>query len=92
MNFLLEREITLTRRPKRLTLHRMSKAQATAFGLNTAQLADLAKQAVREAVAKNVQAGVPTTILLDGRVQTLDATDPRLIPLVTGRSVNVRAS
>ena len=52
----------------------------------------LAKQAVREAVAKNVQAGVPTTILLDGRVQTLDATDPRLIPLVTGRSVNVRAS
>ena len=46
MNFLLERGVTLTRRPKRLTLHHMSKAQATAFGLNTAQLADLAKQSV----------------------------------------------
>jgi len=72
---------------KLLTLHRMSNAEATAFELNTAQLADLAKQAVREAVAKNVLAGVPTTILLDGQVSTLDASDQRLQPLVNGRSV-----
>jgi len=72
---------------KLLILHRMNNAEATAFGLNTAQLADLAKKAVREAVAKNVIAGVPTTILLDGRVSTLDASDQRLKPLVNGRSV-----
>lgn len=70
----------------------MSNAQATAFGLNTAQLADLAKKAVRDAVAKNVQAGGPTTILLNGRVLTLCATDPRLTQLVNGRDANVRAS
>ncbi|MBU1819399.1 MAG: hypothetical protein KKB08_21900 [Gammaproteobacteria bacterium] len=70
----------------------MSNAQTTAFGLNTAQLAELAKMAVREAVAKNAQAGAPTTVLLDGRVQTLDATDPRLKPLVNGRTVNIHAS
>jgi len=60
----------------------MSNEEATAFGLNTAQLADLAKQAVREAVVKNILAGVPTTILLHGQVSTLDASDQRLQPLV----------
>lgn len=89
---LLEKAIPLTVRLKPLTVQRMSKSQAMAFGLNTSQLADLAKQAVQEAVAKNVREGVSTTILMDGRVQTLDATDPRLSLLVNGRCSNVRAS
>lgn len=70
----------------------MSNAQAMAFGMNTTQLVDLAKQAVREAVAKNVGSGVPTTVLLDGLVISLDASDQRLQPLVSSHSVQVRAS
>ena len=68
-------------------MHRMSNAEPTVFGLNTAQLADFAKQAVRDAVVKNFHAGVSTTILLDGQVCTLEASDQRLKPFANGRSV-----
>jgi hypothetical protein len=70
----------------------MIKASPTAFGLTTAQLENLAKNAGREAIAENIRAGVPTTVRMDGTVQTLKATDPRLQELVNGRSGNVRDS
>lgn len=70
----------------------MCKARATAFGLTTDQLAALAKQAGIDAITENIEAGVSTTVLLDGRVQTLNGSDPRLLELVNGRSGNVRAS
>ncbi|CAN7651952.1 hypothetical protein LJR129_005089 [Acidovorax sp. LjRoot129] len=92
MNHRFAAGLTLTRKPKRFTLHRMSKARATAFGLTTDQLAAIAKQAGRDAVAENIEAGVSTTVLIDGRVQKLDASDPRLLELVNVRSSNVRAS
>ncbi|TQM99458.1 hypothetical protein BDD18_4118 [Acidovorax temperans] len=57
----------------------MSRADAfTLFGLNTAQLAEFAKRAVGEAVAQNVKAGNQITGLVEGRVQTLGSTAPRI--------------
>lgn len=58
----------------------MDKITAKAFGLDTPQLVAIARQACHEAIARNIKAGIPTTILLNGLVQTLDPTDPRLDP------------
>ena len=77
--------IALTALYQRHKLHYVNKAHSLAFGLTTAQLQELARQAVRDAITKNVQAGVSTTVLLNGRVQSLDASDLRLQSLLNER-------
>jgi len=71
-------------------LHCMDKAHPLAFGLTTFQLEELARQAVRDAITKNVQAGVSTTVLLNSCVQSLDANDPRLQSLLNGHGATGR--
>jgi hypothetical protein len=68
----------------------MDKAHQLAFGLTTFQLQELARQAVRDAITKNVQAGVSTTVLLNSCVQSLDADDPRLLSLSNGHGATGR--
>ena len=70
--------IALTALHQQPKLHCVNKVHPLAFGLTTGQLQKVAKEAVRDAITKNVQAGVPTTVLLNGYVQSLDAGDPRL--------------
>ena len=77
--------IALTALHQRHKLHCVNKAHPLAFGMTTVQLQELAKQAVRDAITKNVQAGVSTTVLLNGCVQSLDASDLRLQSLLNGR-------
>lgn len=70
----------------------MSRADtSTLFGLNTAQLAEFAKRAVGEAVAQNVKAGNQITGLVEGRVQTLEPTDPRVAKSLRQNGRNARA-
>lgn len=69
---------SLTDQLKTHRLVGMSQVKPTVFGLSTAQLAILAKQAVGDAVRATVQAGNPVTGLVDGKVETLSASDPRL--------------
>lgn len=93
MNFLLERGVTLTRRPKRLTLHRMSKkSTSNGFRFEHRPIGRPCQTGCSRSRGQERPGGRPNDHSSRGRVQTLDATDPRLIPLVTGRSVNVRAS
>ena len=69
---------SLTIKPKYRTLICMSRVTPTVLGMNTDQLAKFAKRAVDDAVAANIQAGNSLTGLVEGRVQTLKSTDPKI--------------
>jgi hypothetical protein len=56
----------------------MKRAAPTFYGLNAGQVTRIAESAVAKAVAANVRVGIPVTGLVDGRVQTLHVTDPRV--------------
>ncbi|UOB05891.1 hypothetical protein [Diaphorobacter sp. ED-3] len=58
----------------------------TVFGLDTLELTQWVQRAVHEAVVANVQAAVPLTGLVAGRVQTLQASDPRIPELLSARA------
>lgn len=56
----------------------MKSAAPTFYGLNADQVTRIAKEAVANAVAANVRVGIPVAGLVDGRVQMLQVTDPRV--------------
>lgn len=68
----------LTPMVKGCSLSTMKRTAPTVFGLSTGQLTQLAQKAVANAVASNARAGIPLTGYVDGRVQTIQASDPRI--------------
>lgn len=56
----------------------MKRAAPNFYGLNAGQVTRIAKAAMAKAVAANTRVGIPVTGLVDGRVQTLQVTDPRV--------------
>lgn len=67
---------------KGCSLFTMKRTANTVFGLSTGQLTQLAQKAVTNAVASNARADIPLTGYVDGRVQTIQASDPRLAALI----------
>ena len=51
-------------------LGHMTNREPTAFGLNSTQLAEIAKRATSEASKANLRAGIPVTGMVDGRIRT----------------------
>lgn len=56
----------------------MTNPEPTILGLNAAQMTELVKRAVRNAVESNLRAGIPVTGMVDGRLVTIDPADPRV--------------
>lgn len=53
------------------------------FGFSTQQMVKIAEEAMEDAVAASAKAFVPITGTVDGQVQTLAPTDPRILAVVT---------
>lgn len=53
------------------------------FGFTTTQMACIAREAMEDAVAETANAGVALTGMVDGRIQTLAPSDPRIQSVVT---------
>lgn len=64
------------------SLMNMSQTEPTILGLTAAQFTSLAKRAVTEAVQSDVRAGIAVTGFVDGKVQTLEPSDPQLSKLL----------
>lgn len=71
---------TVSLTPERIgrSLINMSQSEPTILGLTAAQYTSIAKRAVTQAVQSDVQAGIAVTGFVDGKVQTLEPSDPRL--------------
>ncbi|EER62339.1 hypothetical protein AcdelDRAFT_0023 [Acidovorax delafieldii 2AN] len=64
----------------------MKSTAPTFYGLRANQVTSLAKKAVANAVADNARAGISLTGLVDGRVQKLQATAPRIAKFLMEQS------
>ena len=60
----------------------MTSRRPTFFGLSSSAMASRAKEAVENAVASDAKAGISVTGWVDGRVQTLAPTDPRILAVI----------
>ena len=67
----------------------MERATPTFHGLDADQLTQLAREAVANAVASNTRAGIPLTGYVDGRVQTIQASDPRIAKFLQKQSAGL---
>jgi hypothetical protein len=91
LQFAPRKALALTSEVKDVSLAIMKRTAPTFYGLSAGQMTDIAKKAVANAVAANARAGIPVTGFVDGRVQTLQASDPRIAKFLKEHS-NVRAS
>ncbi len=81
LTFVTHRPATLT--PPGIGSRLSSMTRPTFFGFSTQQMAKIAQEAMEDAVAANAKASIPITGLVDGRVQTLAPTDPRILAVVS---------
>lgn len=68
---------------------RMERGAPTIYGLNADQVTQLARDAMANAVASTARAGIPLTGLVDGGVQTLQASDPRIAKFLQEQSAGL---
>lgn len=54
----------------------------TFLGYSTQQMAKIAQEAVQDAVVADATAGISLTGMVDGRVQSLAPTDPRILAVL----------
>lgn len=71
------------------SLPRMERSKPTFHGLDADQLTPLAREAVVNAVASNARAGIPLTGYVDGRVQTIQASDPHIAKFLQEQSAGL---
>jgi len=67
----------------------MERSKPTFHGLDADQLTQLAREAVVNAVASNARAGIPLTGYVDGRVQTIQASDPHIAKFLREQSAGL---
>lgn len=81
LSLLSHRLPALTRKGQGDSLSLM--ARPTFFGYSTQQMANIAQEAMQAAVAANAKAGIPIAGMVDGRVQTLSPSDPRILTVIS---------
>ncbi len=64
----------------------MQSSKPTILGMSLSRFATRAKQAGERAVAANLQAGIPVTGMINGRLQTITHDDPRAVNLIAKTS------
>lgn len=60
----------------------MQSSKPTILGMSPSRFATQAKQAGERAVAANLQAGIPVTGMINGRLQTIAPDDSRAVNLI----------
>ena len=60
----------------------MQSSKATILGMPPSRFATRAEQAGERAVAANLQAGIPVTGMINGRLQTITPDDSRAVNLI----------
>lgn len=81
LTFVTHRPATLT--PPGIGSRLSSMTRPSFFGFSTQQMAKIAQEAMEDAVAANAKAGISLTGMVDGRVQTLPPSDPRILTVVS---------
>lgn len=71
------------------SLTRMERATPTVHKLDADQLTPLAREAEANAVASSARAGIPLTGYVDGRVQTIQASDPHIAKFLQEQSAGL---
>lgn len=71
------------------SLPRMERAKPTICGLDADQVTQFAREAVANAVVSTARAGIPLTGLVDGRVQTIQASDPHIAKFLQQQSAGL---
>lgn len=64
------------------SLTRMADRSPTICGLSAAEMSELAKRAMREAVRADLRAGIAVTGLVDGEIRTLEPSDPLALEML----------
>lgn len=86
LTFFLPNPPPLTRMGQGCSLSGMQSSKATILGVSPSRFAMRAKQAGERAVAANLQAGIPVTGTINGRLQTITPDDPRAENLIAKAS------
>lgn len=81
LSFLSHRPPALIRKGQGSSLSLMTRP--TFFGYSTQQMANIAQEAMQDAVAANAKAGIPITGMIDGLVHTLSPSDPRILAVIS---------
>ena len=81
-----QRPPTLIRMRQGSSLSGMQSSKPTILGMSPSRFATWAKQAGERAVAANLQAGIPVTGMINGRLQTITPDDPRAVNLIAKAS------
>ena len=74
---------------KGCNLPRMDRAKPTFCGLDADQVTQLARDAVVNAVVSTARAGIPLTGYVDGREQTIQASDPHIAKFLQEQSAGL---
>ena len=86
LTFFSQRPATLTRMRQVSSLSSMQSSKPTILGMSPSRFATWAKQAGERAVAANLQAGIPVTGMINGRLQTITPDDSRAVNLIAKTS------
>ena len=86
LTFFSQRPQTLTRMGQVSSLSSMQSSKPTILGMSPSRFATRAKQAGERAVAVNLQAGIPVTGMINGRLQTITPDDSRAVNLIAKTS------
>ena len=86
LTFFSQRPSTLTRTAHGSSLSGMQSSKTTILGMSPSRFATRAKQAGERAVAANLQAGIPVTGMINGRLQTITPDDSRAVNLIAKAS------
>lgn len=74
---------------KGCSLRRMERGKPTFCGLDADQVTQLAREAVANAVVSTARAGIPLTGMVDGCVQTIQASDPCITKFLQEQSAGL---